>query len=911
MDRHSELERLRRARAEIDSELRRYESDSQPTLAPDDLAATRDTAARPGSFTWSPPPIVLSTRYDIIGELGAGGMGIVYRARDRETGALLAIKVLRPEIAADPAMSERFKSELRLARQITHKHVCRIYDFNRIGDVACISMELVEGDSLRRVLARLGNLSVRAAVRIGIEICDALREAHRQHIVHRDMKPENVMLDASGAVKVMDFGIAQSVRRQVSEAAIAGTPGYMSPEQAQGKPADERSDIYAVGMILFEMLTSELPFKGDSAGELARAAIEAPPRAPRELEPTVPQHLENIVLRCLEKEPARRFQSIAELELALRAETPSDVSQFNIPVPETLTRPGRADTVLLVASALALLFFFAEWPRIVPATETTLQMDEVSARREAQRWVDHFVPSPHRREFPAAAEYNAEQYREDTEDIKPDLAKDGLVGMARAAGLPLFWRVNFGDTGTARFLGEWEGYVLLSREGKPVEYHRTAEKANEFLPTYKPPVVELRRSIAENAVKDFCGQTLEGIPYSETAGGQWGASYSIVWQRLHPPGALPVAQVAMWQERPYQVRCASAAMPVHHMPLFREMFGSTIGSIMSLLAMIAVAVWFVRGNYYSSPLFVRRAPMALLVGIAYGWIAATSGSLGTRFGSASITFGVGLGIGLLCLIQLVTAEHRMLRFEPSKLAAWCHFSAGRVFEPGVPVAVVRGIACGALLAALQTAIGMLLQTLMMTHRPGKVPLSSLLLGIPDPASAAFAVTSGFPALFTLAVVGQNAFSMGFLALAIWYLITFKFKQRYFAPGPPVWWKRWHGRIAFVIDLTVLLTVASSSFHFFFGESVGPLLAFFVVPLLLVAGVVVILLRYDLLTSFFAVAALMLLTVNTTVCYLLSDIGNANSLVLFGTAAALGIAAALLAFRPAIAAKLQGSRLQIG
>jgi len=156
-------------------------------------------------------PSTLSGRYDSLEELGQGGMGVVYRAKDRETGQPVALKVLRPEVAFDTASVERLKKELLLARRVTHKNVCRVYDFNRVGDVAFISMELVQGETLHSVLSRFGPLSIRRGIEIACQICEGLREAHSQGIVHRDLKPQNIMVDASGVIKIMDFGIARSV----------------------------------------------------------------------------------------------------------------------------------------------------------------------------------------------------------------------------------------------------------------------------------------------------------------------------------------------------------------------------------------------------------------------------------------------------------------------------------------------------------------------------------------------------------------------------------------------------------------------------------------------------------------------------------------------------------------------------
>src|SRR3989344_3042035 len=229
----------------------------------------------------------LAARYEILDTLGEGGMGMVYRVRDRETNEILALKLLRPEIARDPAMMEWFKNEIRLAHRITHKNVCRIYDFNRVGDLA------------RQIAA-------------------GLSEAHVQGVVHRDLKPENVMLGRDGLVKLLDFGIARAAGSDTATArTIIGTPEYMAPEQSQGKAVDQRVDLYAMGLILYECLTGRRAFSGATPVEIALKQLKERPLPLRKFLPSTPPHLEAIVLRCLEKEPARRFASAAEIQRAL------------------------------------------------------------------------------------------------------------------------------------------------------------------------------------------------------------------------------------------------------------------------------------------------------------------------------------------------------------------------------------------------------------------------------------------------------------------------------------------------------------------------------------------------------------------------------------------------------------------
>jgi serine/threonine protein kinase len=261
----------------------------------------------------------LGQRYEILAEAGHGSMGNVYKARDRETGETVALKLLKPEIASDQAMMDRFKNELLFARKITHKNVCRVHEFNRVDGVAYTSMEFVEGESLRSVLNRFGALSLKKATDLALQICSGLKEAHAQGIVHRDLKPENVMIDNHGNLKLMDFGIARSMEALTRQTgAMVGTPAYMAPEQVSGTAVDYRTDIYSLGLMLYEMFTGKPAFTAENAIAVALKQMREDPIPPSAIEPSLSLSIERAILKCLEKAPAKRFQSVAELESALQ-----------------------------------------------------------------------------------------------------------------------------------------------------------------------------------------------------------------------------------------------------------------------------------------------------------------------------------------------------------------------------------------------------------------------------------------------------------------------------------------------------------------------------------------------------------------------------------------------------------------
>jgi serine/threonine protein kinase/class 3 adenylate cyclase len=263
-------------------------------------------------------PSSIPSRYEVLSQVGAGGTGVVYKARDLETDEIVALKILKPEIANDPAVQDNFKRELCLARKITHKNVCRIHDFSRSNGTAYASMELIEGESLLSRLNRVGALPVNEAFEIARQICAGLHEAHAQGIVHRDLKPANIMLDRSGTVKIMDFGVARLIQSNgPMTGTIVGTPAYMAPEQAELKPVSPCTDIYAVGLVLYEMITGSPAFQGDTPVAVALKQIREYPKRPREIVPKLSHPVEAAILKCLQKDPAKRFQSVSELDAAL------------------------------------------------------------------------------------------------------------------------------------------------------------------------------------------------------------------------------------------------------------------------------------------------------------------------------------------------------------------------------------------------------------------------------------------------------------------------------------------------------------------------------------------------------------------------------------------------------------------
>ncbi len=289
-------------------------------------------------------------RYQVIEELGRGGMGKVYKVFDTEIDAKIALKIIKPEIAADKATIERFRNELKMARDISHKNICRMYDLGREAGLYYITMEYVQGEDLRNMIRMSGRLGIGTAVSVARQISEGLAEAHRRGIIHRDLKPSNIMIDREGNIRIMDFGIARVIKTKGITGAglIIGTPEYMSPEQVEGKGVDARSDIYSLGIILFEMLTGRVPFDGDTPFTVGVKQKSEAPQDPRRLNPDIPEDLSRLTLKCLEKAEDRRYQSAEELRADLEK-----IAQ-GIPTTERLLPKIKASTSKQITVTLGL-----------------------------------------------------------------------------------------------------------------------------------------------------------------------------------------------------------------------------------------------------------------------------------------------------------------------------------------------------------------------------------------------------------------------------------------------------------------------------------------------------------------------------------------------------------------------------
>ena len=311
------------------------------------------------------PGEMFDRRYRIIEEIGCGGMGHVFKAEDTELNITVALKIIRPRLSSNPRFIEKFKKEMLLARSISHENVIRIFDLGETHGTKYISMEYIKGQNLKEFLHASGTLAVETVVHIARQIGEALKLAHAKGIIHQDLKPANIMVDQSGRVYIMDFGLARAVYGADAgkPGEVAGTPQYMSPEQAKGEKIGQASDIYSYGAILYEIATGRPMFKADTPAEYREKHVSEKPVPPAKVNPRLPKQLEHIIFKCLEKDPARRYQNIAEIL--------ADLNQLEKAGAATLAGWAKSRwvyglTAVFFLVVAAFLYYFLINPRLPP-----------------------------------------------------------------------------------------------------------------------------------------------------------------------------------------------------------------------------------------------------------------------------------------------------------------------------------------------------------------------------------------------------------------------------------------------------------------------------------------------------------------------------------------------------------------
>jgi predicted Ser/Thr protein kinase len=686
-----------------------------PTSSPVGRLASSD-GIEVGGFT---PGTVLAERYRIIGLLGRGGMGEVYRADDLKLGQAVALKFLPRDLAEDPGRVERFYAEVRIARQVSHPNVCRVYDVGEIDGQHYLSMEFVDGEDLASLLKRIGRLPADKALDISRELCAGLAAAHDRGVLHRDLKPSNVMIDGRGRARITDFGLAVAADG-AETGEISGTPAYMAPEQLAGKVASIRSDVYSLGLVLYELYTGRKAFEGATLPELRRKHAEESPRSPSAISPGFDPVVERVILRCLEKDPTARPASASEVAAALPGGDPlaAALAAGETPSPEMVAAAAKEGALpvgsawaLLAGSSIILLTVFllaqystdlglAPLPRSSDAlfdrsAELVRKLGYADSPADTAYWwyrqYDQLiyrarhVPSPRRvrelstvepqpwlffyRQSPVPmtpSVLNPDDNQNVTADVPP-MEVSGMVRVAvDARGRLISFRAVPPQIDESRALApapDWEG--LFAEAG--LDPRRFAPSA----PRWTPP--EFADARAE---WDGASDREPGVPIHVSAAGYRGRA--VYFEVLRP-----------W-DRPMRMPGVTAtSRPL----LARAAF------IFTILSVLAVGVIFARRNLRlgrGDPRGATRVSTFVFVLSVVGWIVGAHHVpvLMVEFQMLIAALGFAVLKGVFVWVAYMALEPYVRRRRPELLISWTRLVSGRFGDPLVGRDVLIGLLLG-------------------------------------------------------------------------------------------------------------------------------------------------------------------------------------------------------------------------
>ena len=754
-----------------------------------------------------PPGTLLGGRYRIVGRLGRGGMGEVYRADDLKLGQTVALKFLPPEVDADPARLTQLHTEVRMARQVSHPNVCRVYDIDEVDGQTFLSMEYVDGEDLASLLRRIGRFSPGRAVELARQLCAGLAAAHERGVVHRDLKPSNVMVDSTGKIRIADFGLAGAA----GEAVRAGTPAYMAPEQLAGAEVTPRSDIYALGLVLFEIFTGERAIEAKNVAELLRKREEGI-IPPSQIVPDLDPSVDRAVLRCLEDNPADRPPSALAVAAALPGGDPLAVALAagETPSPEMVAASGGTSALAPVPAVVGLLLTLGFLVAFAAITDRALITSYVPldkppavladrARAITERLGYAEAPVDVASGFSAAAEYLRYAIQRGDGAATRDRMRTG-----RPAGL-LFWHrasprpmVPTGmvdrvtrDNPPMTVSGMQQ--IVVDTEGRLVEFHAV------------PPEVEAGGAAADSADWDVLFEAAGLDPREfRQAEPAWTppvhADERAAWE-----GPLPG-----WPEQRLRVEAAAhAGRPVFFRminpwtqptsmgetptPRAQRVARTIIG--IAIVAVLLVAVLVARHNlrkgrgdrrgaFRISSVIFAAALLTWITGSAhFGDVTIERNRLFLAIGDALFTAG-------MMWVLYLALEPYVRKLWPRTLVSWSRLIAGSYVDPHVGRAVLIGTLCGVTIVLLGRVDLPLRPLLGLPTLPPQVPSVIWLEGTRQmvAAIAQMMVSALFNSLWiTFGVVAVNLIARRmWISALVMTLFLFLTTIGEIADAPPAW-----------------------------------------------------------------------------------------------------------------------------
>jgi serine/threonine protein kinase len=726
---------------------------------------------------------MIAERYRVVALAGRGGMGEVYRAEDLRLGQLVAIKFLPQELSEDVAALARFHSEVRIARQVSHPNVCRVFDIGDVEGIPFLSMEYVDGEDLASVVRRIGRLSQDKATEVARQICAGLAAAHDRGVIHRDLKPANVMLDGAGKVRVMDFGLA-GIAATIHGAEIrAGTPAYMAPEQLAGKEVTAKSDIYSLGLILYEITTGKRAFEASTVPELIRLRDEGQITQPSTLVRDLDPLLERVILRCLDKDPSQRPASALQVAAALPGGDPlaAALAAGETPSPEMVAasgakeglRPGIA-VAMLAAVFIGLLFaiFIADRYKLNNRTPLENPPEVLSARaREIIRNLGYSSP-----QADAASGFEIDgSYLDFIERHDKSLSRWDVLSEERPASLHFWYResprelkaFNFYSSGGAGEITSFDPAmnvsnmtaVTLDTAGHLIHFEAVPPQLNTPAASVLAPDWQPLFSAAGLQLSDFKSVAPEWTPLA------WGDARA-AWQRTLP-GPRNISErveAASYLGKPIYFDLVypwdKPARSEPYQQTVREKI-TTLILVTLFVGLITASIFVVRRNLRLNRGDTRGAVrLAIFVFLAFmiAWaLRAHHIASPDEFDGLFIAFAWGCLLTAMASLLYLALEPYVRKNAPQTLVSWSRLIAGDLHDPLVGRDLLIGAVYGVWLTLFETSDDFLLPLFGKTPPPPGSLAPNTLTGV--------AHTLGYIPHFTLIFVlyGLFVFFLFFIA----------------------------------------------------------------------------------------------------------------------------------------------------
>ncbi|MEP6995983.1 MAG: serine/threonine-protein kinase, partial [Acidobacteriota bacterium] len=723
-----------------------------------------------GGFT---PGAILVERYRIIGLLGRGGMGEVYRADDLKLGQPVALKFLPREFSQNKERLERFFAEVRNARQVAHPNVCRMYDIGEYGDQHFLSMEYVDGEDLASLLKRIGRLPPDKALDIARQLCAGLAAAHERGILHRDLKPANIMVDGRGRARLMDFGLAAIAEEGATEGETSGTPAYMAPEQFAGKGSSVRSDLYALGLVFYELYTGKRAFDAVTIGGYRRKHAEDSPTLPSAVLPDFDPVVERVILRCIEKDPQQRPSSAAQVAAALPGGDPlaAALAAGETPSPEMVAAaggrgaisPATARRLLLALAAVVVLSIFLT-PRANIAAFVGLEKSPELLRERAREILKGAGLAQKPADFANVFSTDHEFLRWAAENrrLRADLSRDAVAFDYRQALLPLMPSADTGPFPLPQVVPD-EPPPLQAGMAEVVLDTRGRLRMLAVVPPERER--DLAAPASETDWRYLFSQAGLDLNSFTPVDPRWTprnyASVRAAWEGSHPehPGVTMRVEAASYRGRPVSFRWIGPWTRPSRDPEGRA--GQEAGQLVfeGLLLFFLIGGALVARHNLRAGRGDRRG--AIRIGAAVLVLQAAMWVLGAHHVASAdegwifivgFTNAVGMGAGFWVIYMALEPFAR--RRWPEMLVSWTRAISGRWRDP----LVGRDLLIGAVVG---TALGLLLGPLRV--------LLPLKLGIPAMPHALDEKTPTTPGLAVAWLISTFVFS-SFWVLGLVFLL---------------------------------------------------------------------------------------------------------------------------------------------